>query len=215
MPQKNATVADVNRFLCWQTLFMVLFAFPTLPFFREKPKFPPSTLKITVTEHSVWQEFKELIKIKNFVLLTITFGFMTCIYDLIALLIDPLTANVDYTGPEKSLLAVIFCVFGSIGLVIIKFMLDQYKLYNFSLRLFSFGSVGVLVVALLTLRPLYWPFCITICFAGFFIIPDTAVCLAFAGEATYPSDQTMVNGIISLCGHGLAGVISFPAIAIA
>ena len=47
------------------------------------------------------------------------------------------------------------------------------------------------------------------------MIPDTAVCLAFAGEATYPAEQTMVNGIISLLGHGMAGILAFPASAIA
>jgi len=49
---------------------------------------------------------------------------MTTIYDLVALLIDPLTADVNYTGAEKGILAVIFCFCGSIGLFIIKFMLD-------------------------------------------------------------------------------------------
>jgi hypothetical protein len=47
------------------------------------------------------------------------------------------------------------------------------------------------------------------------VIPDTAVCLAFAGDVTYPAEQTMVNGIISLLGHGMAGILAFPASAIA
>jgi hypothetical protein len=54
-------------------------------------------------------------------------------------------------------------------------------------------------------------FALTIAFAGFFVIPDTAVCLAFAGEVTYPAEQTMVNGIIALLGHGVAGVLAIPA----
>jgi hypothetical protein len=49
---------------------------------------------------------------------------MTTIYDLIALLIDPLTEDLDYTGGEKGLMAVIFCFTGSIGLIAIKYMLD-------------------------------------------------------------------------------------------
>ena len=113
---------------------------------------------------------------------------MTTIYDLIALLIDPLTADVGYTGAEKGILAVIFCFFGSIGLVIIKVMLDSHKLYLFSLRLFAFGSVVVLLLAVFTLTPTFWLFCCTISLAGFFVIPDTAVCLAFAGEVTYPAE---------------------------
>jgi hypothetical protein len=38
---------------------MLIFALPTIFFFREKPKFPASTLKIEQNDdHSVWQEFK-------------------------------------------------------------------------------------------------------------------------------------------------------------
>jgi hypothetical protein len=50
--------------------------------------------------------------------------FMTTIYDLIALLIDPLTADLNYSGAEKGALAAIFCLFGSFGLIAIKYMLD-------------------------------------------------------------------------------------------
>ena len=52
--------------------------------------------------------------------------FMTTVYDLIALLIDPLTADVDYNGSETATLAVVFCVFGMVGLVVIKVMLDRH-----------------------------------------------------------------------------------------
>jgi hypothetical protein len=71
------------------------------------------------------------------------------------------------------------------------------------------------VLAIWTRCPIYWLFCLTIALAGFFVIPDTAVCLAFAGEVTYPAEQTMVNGIISLLGHGVAGILAIPASAIA
>jgi len=147
-------------------------------------------------------------------LLAINFAFMTTIYDLIALLIDPLTRDVGYSGAEKGILAVIFCLCGMAGLVVIKVMLDQYRAYLKALRLFSWGGFLILVIAYFALTPVFWPFCIVICFAGFFVIPDTAVCLAFAGDATYPAEQTMVNGIISLMGHGMAGILAFPASAI-
>ena len=81
--------------------------------------------------------------------------------------------------------------------------------------MFSFGGLAVLIIAFFTLTEVFWPFALTICFAGFFVIPDTAICLAFAGDATYPAEQTMVNGIISLLGHGMAGIFAFPATAIA
>jgi hypothetical protein len=103
---------------------MITFALPAIIFFREKPKFPASALKLEKSEHSIWTEFLKLIKIKNFCLLSINFMFMTTIYDLIALLIDPLTKDLDYTGGEKGILAVIFCFTGVGGLILIKFLLD-------------------------------------------------------------------------------------------
>jgi hypothetical protein len=102
-----------------------------------------------------------------------------------------------------------------VGLIVIKVMLDKYNAYLAALRFFAWGGFAIIVVAFFTLTEVFWPFCITICFAGFFVIPDTAVCLAFAGDATYPAEQTMVNGIISLLGHGMAGILAIPASAIA
>ena len=120
----DATVYDVKVFLAVNTICMILFALPTILFFREKPKYPASMLKITQAEHSPWEEFKKLIKIRNFNLLAINFAFMLTVLDLIALLIDPITEVVGYTGTEKVIIAIIFDFFGCIGLFIIKFMLD-------------------------------------------------------------------------------------------
>lgn len=212
---KDPSLGQINNFLLVQTGAILAFGLPAIFLFREKPEFPPSLLKIEKMEHSPWQEFKKLVKIKNFVLLSINFAFMTTVYDLIALLIDPLTTGVGYTGIEKSILAVIFCVFGMFGLIVIKVMLDKYNAYLAALRFFAWGGFAIITVAFFTLTEVFWPFCVTICFAGFFVIPDTAVCLAFAGDATYPAEQTMVNGIISLLGHGMAGILAVPASAIA
>jgi len=74
--------------------------------------------------------------------------------------------------------------------------------------------VIVLILSYFTLTPTFWPFALNTLLMGFFVIPDTAICLAFAGDASYPAEQTMVNGIISLLGHGVAGIMALPATAI-
>lgn len=72
---------------------------------------------------------------------------MTTVYDLIALLIDPLTDGVDYSGAEKGILAVVFCVFGMMGLIVIKIMLDKYRAYLAALRMFSWGGTAILCIS--------------------------------------------------------------------
>lgn len=65
-----------------------------------------------------------------------------------------------------------------------------------------------MVLCTLTLKTCNYPlFLILIALAGFFIIPTTAAAIAFAGETTYPVEQTMVNGLISLAGHTVAGLV--------
>jgi len=64
------------------------------------------------------------MKMKNFVLLAFNFAWMTTVYDLIALLVGLLVANVGYSSAETGSLGVLFCIGGVIGLVVIKFMID-------------------------------------------------------------------------------------------
>lgn len=65
----------------------------------------------------------------------------------------------------------------------------------------------------LTLKTGIFPlFLILIGFGGFFIIPTTAGAIAFAGEATYPVESSMVNGLISLAGHTAAALFGLFAV---
>lgn len=69
-----------------------------------------------------------------------------------------------------------------------------------------------MILCTLTLKTgIFAVFCPLIGFGGFFIIPTTAAALAFAGEATYPVESSMVNGLISLAGHTAAAVIGIFA----
>jgi hypothetical protein len=57
-PNNVPTEGDVKVFLVVNTIAMIIFAAPLIFLFREKPKFPASTLKLVKSEHSVWTEFK-------------------------------------------------------------------------------------------------------------------------------------------------------------
>jgi len=43
--------------------------------------------------------------------------------------------------------------------------------------------------------------------AGFFVIPTTASGMAFAAEATFPIETSLVNGTISMVAHGVAAIV--------
>lgn len=135
----------------------------------------------------------------------------TVIYDLIAILVDPLTEGY-YEGFEIVAFALMFVVGGVVGLIVVTSILDRKKKYLLVQRVWSWSSVIIMILATLTLKTGIFPlFLSLIGFAGFFIIPTTASALAFAGETTYPVESSMVNGLISLAGHTAAAVFGLFA----
>eukprot|EP00352_Strombidinopsis_acuminata_P006452 CAMPEP_0176368186 /NCGR_PEP_ID=MMETSP0126-20121128/22421_1 /TAXON_ID=141414 ORGANISM="Strombidinopsis acuminatum, Strain SPMC142" /NCGR_SAMPLE_ID=MMETSP0126 /ASSEMBLY_ACC=CAM_ASM_000229 /LENGTH=127 /DNA_ID=CAMNT_0017726341 /DNA_START=688 /DNA_END=1067 /DNA_ORIENTATION=- len=125
----------------------------------------------------------------------------TIIYDLIAILVDPLTQDYYPESYQVVSFALIFVVMGVAGLVVVTAILDRKKKFLLVQRVWSWSSVIIMTLCTLTLKTGIFPlFLVLIGFAGFFIIPTTAAAIAFSGEATYPVESSMVNGLVSLAG---------------
>jgi len=131
----------------------------------------------------------------------------TIIYDLIALLVDPLTEGY-YTSFEVVTFALMFVIAGVVGIFVVTYILDKKKKFLFVQRVWSWTSVGIMVCCAFALKTGIYPLFLTlIAFAGFFIIPTTTAAIAFTGEVSYPVESSMSNGFISLAGHTAAGVV--------
>mmetsp|Transcript_39360 Transcript_39360/g.28475 ORF Transcript_39360/g.28475 Transcript_39360/m.28475 type:complete len:164 (-) Transcript_39360:541-1032(-) len=121
--RENATLEDVETLMFYQCILVTIFALPTLIFFNERPRIPASIASVTVSTKSTWEEFKVLMGNLNFHLLLWNFTCSIIIYDLIALLVDPLTEGY-FEGFQISAFAITFVIFGVFGLVAVTKVID-------------------------------------------------------------------------------------------
>lgn len=135
----------------------------------------------------------------------------TIIYDLIAILVDPLTEGY-YDSIEVVSFALMFVFAGVFGLILVTIIIDRKKKHLLIQRVWSWSSVVIMTLCALTLKTSNFPLFLTcIGLAGFFIIPTTTAAIAFTGEVTYPVESSMSNGFISLAGHTSAAVVGIFA----
>jgi len=183
----NATVEDVYSFLWVQSIVITIFSVPAIFLFAEKPKLPTSLSQENMPKISSKEDLQLLCKNKNFHLLVWNFTMSTVIYDLIALLVDPLCFGYFTEAWQVASFAVAFVLCGVVGLVIVTVILDKKKKYLLVQRVFSWCSLIVMILCTLTLKTGNYPLFLTLIgLGGFFIIPTTASAIAFAGEVSYP-----------------------------
>lgn len=198
---------DVETLMFYQCILVTIFALPTLIFFTERPRIPASIASVTVSTKSTWEELKVLMGNLNFHLLLWNFTFSIIIYDLIALLVDPLTEGY-FEGFQISAFAITFVMFGVFGLVIVTRIIDQHKKFLLIQRFWSWSAVLVMLSSVFILTTgNFLAFLTVMALAGFFVIPTTASGMAFAAEVTFPVESSLVNGTISMVAHGLAGIV--------
>lgn len=143
----------------------------------------------------------------NFHLLLWNFTFSIVIYDLIALLVDPLTHGY-YEGFQISAFAISFVLMGVVGLVAVTMIIDRRKKFLWVQRFWSWSAVLVMFISVFTMTTGNFPlFLAVIGSAGFFVIPTTASGMAFAAEVTFPVETSLVNGLISMIAHGIAAIV--------
>lgn len=109
----------------WQSVIVTIFSLPAIFFFTEKPKVPTSLAQDNQKKISSKEDFILLCKNKNFHLLLWNFTMSTVIYDLIALLVDPLTSDYFPKGWQIGSFALIFVFLGVFGLFVVTAILDR------------------------------------------------------------------------------------------
>lgn len=94
LPGEPIVKEGVDWVLFDQSVITTFFVFFFVATFREKPKYPPSKMAITVKEHfegaSLWRETANMMKIRNFVLLCVSFAIMYASVAAIGVCMSPL-----------------------------------------------------------------------------------------------------------------------------
>ena len=143
-------------------------------------------------------DVKELIKNKNYIILTLVFTLIYSVYTCLATVISPISTPYGFSGTDASLMGVSFIISGVIGSFLISIFLDKYKCFLKSIRVICVGSFISAIGIYLTLESgnLYIV-CLNIGFLGFFLLPITSVGYSFCTEITYPISEPMSNGIMT------------------
>jgi len=178
---------------------------------REKPKFPPSKIAFQkVHRDSMWNTFKILIKMKNYMLLVVVFTILFATYIALATVIDPLLSPFGFEPGVIASLGGCFIVAGVISTLAFGIILDKTKRYLLTLRVITACSLlgSILAYYLLPLDSTSLTYLIITLF-GVFLVPIMAVGFAFATELTHPIQPVLSNGIM-LCFSNLAAwMLSF------
>jgi len=135
----------------------------------------------------MWNTFKILIKMKNYMLLVLVFTVLFATYIALATVIDPLLLPFGFYPGTIALLGGCFIIAGVISTIVFGLILDKTKKYLLTLRVITacslFGSI--LAYCLLPQANTLLTSLIISLF-GIFLVPIMAVGFAFATELTHP-----------------------------
>ena len=99
--------------------------------YRAKPKYAPSKIATNINEHfagaSLWKEASNMLKMKNFMLLCISFSILYAVDTAIGVLASPILAPYNYSTTFISIGGILCVVFGVIASVVVGIYLDRTK----------------------------------------------------------------------------------------
>jgi len=189
---------NVYLFIWVQCIIVTIANIPLLIFAQEKPPSPPSfSATKPPTGFNFKVELKELIKNRNFILLTLAFGAMYGTSACLSAVVSSLTLPFGYRSKDNSIFGAVFIIAGVAGCAASGIIIDRTHKFKQAciyicvlttatfVLLFFVAPTGS--VALLSLNFL---------FMGLGIIPILPVCFAFGVELTYPVPEAMSNGMM-------------------
>jgi MFS family permease len=178
---------------------------------REKPKHPPS--KVALVQHGeegVCKTYKELFKMRNYMILVFVFTILFATYIALATIIDPLLLPYGYAPGLIALMGVFFIIAGVVSTMIIGCLLDKTKKYLLTLRLVTFLSFLAASFAYFVFPMSNAGLCIgVILVIGFCLVPIMAVGFSFATELTHPIPPVFSNGLMLMFSNVFAWPLSF------
>jgi hypothetical protein len=196
-----------------QCILVTMANIPILFLAEEKPVNPPS---FSATQPPVTFDFKvelkELIKNRNFVLLTLAFGTMYGTSACLSAVVSSLTLPFGYHAKDNSLFGAIFVISGVAGCAASGIIIDKTRKYRKACLYICMLTTATFLLIFITAPMGSVPLLsLNFLFLGLGIIPVLPVCFAFGVELTYPVPEAMSNGMMILPSKiygSLLGVIA-------
>jgi len=103
---------------------------------------------------------------------------------------------------------------GVITCLVVGILLDRYHKFLLHLRIICIGStvIAIVLTSILSVDN-FGLTAFIMCIAGVLMLPIIPVCIAFAGEVTFPMQAAVINGGVQLFGHLIGCILEVTAVA--
>ena len=145
---KSECMSGFHKIVYVQNGFFTFINISFILFFREKPSSPPSRLSLVTRQMSssgICEDWRKLLKNRNFVLCFLTFTFAWSFYITLGNVLSPLFDQ-DFNSAQISVIGMIFVLTGAVGCYMMGLFLDKTRRYLFAVR---FIPVSMLVTQLI------------------------------------------------------------------
>ena len=201
-----------SLFLIVQNAVVTAATLPLIILARDKPISPPSKAASRKEEAlNFRKELRLLLGNRSYLLLCVCFMSIDSICTAMGAIVASLTKPYHYSSVFNGICGGIFIIFGVIGSFILSIYLDRTPNFKRVILLTSLLAVVSTGVSIFTLPWNDTAFAVNVAVMGFSTIPMTPIAFSFAVELTYPTPESMSNGMMILPNKvygALIGVIS-------
>jgi hypothetical protein len=192
-----------------QNIWITAICVPYYIMIREKPEFPPSVVSLAQPkEANFCENIKVALKLPNYIKLIFVFmllqgGFLSFGIN-ISVLLTP-----TFTQVEVSLIGAVVILVGVFTSIIVGVILNKYQKYLLMSRLSAWGTFILLAVCTYTFytkdRILI---AVNLIITAIALIPIIPVGIDFAGELTFPYEETVVTGFLLMSAQAFGFCLS-------
>ena len=201
-----------SLFLIVQNVVVTAGTLPLIILARDKPISPPSKAASRKEEAlNFRKELGLLLKNRSYLLLCVCFMSIDSICTAMGAIVASLTKPYNYSSVLNGICGGIFIISGVIGTFILSIYLDRTPNFKRVIMLTSLLAVISTGVSIFTLPWNDTAFAVNVAVMGFSTIPMTPIAFSFAVELTYPTPESMSNGMMILPNKvygALIGVLS-------
>jgi len=169
---------------------------------------------------SYWQQLKKLLKCKDFLILSFSFGLGLGLFDGLTTLSEQILCVRGYANDEVGLFtaSMIFC--GIIGSLITSVILDKTKKFEETAKICfcmcSLASIAFVLLQTYNNDSVYikYSLYLSLCLIGLFGVPLLPVCMELAVECVYPISEAATSGILLSIGEcfSIIMIVVYPKI---
>ncbi len=188
----------------------VVAALVFIVFAKERPATPPCPAGMEVRS-LVLDGFKQMFRVRNFILLLIIFFIALGAFNAVTTWIENILAPRGFSSTQAGTAGGLMIVGGIIGALIMPSISDRIRRrVPFIILALAGATVGLVGIALATS---YWLLITASITMGFFLLSAGPIGFQYGAETTYPTPEGTSNGLLILMGQisGIAFIFAMDA----